>query len=155
MGNGAPEWETGILQSMPTDFPEGTGKDRGQGICPTCEKTDWIHRTVFEKQWSRGWGLINKIQGQANKGKLMFGLPAKHQSKGSCWWRFFILTTGNIVFPCSDPAGALLDISWKSSTVSCKQSRRLLEAVEDNFLIQVYDNNQQLDQRRSITSPVA
>lgn len=31
------------------------------------------------------------------------------------------------------------DICWESSTVSCKQSRRLLECVEDNFLIRVTD----------------
>ncbi|PKU32237.1 tbc1 domain family member 4-like [Limosa lapponica baueri] len=30
-----------------------------------------------------------------------------------------------------------LDIYWKSSTVNCKQSRRLLECIEDNFLVQL------------------
>ena len=30
-----------------------------------------------------------------------------------------------------------LDICWKNSTVSCRQSRRLLECIEDNFLSQV------------------
>ncbi|KAK4831258.1 hypothetical protein QYF61_016728 [Mycteria americana] len=33
-----------------------------------------------------------------------------------------------------------LDICWKSGTASCKQSRRLLEYIEDNFLIQVINN---------------
>ncbi|KAK4810519.1 LOW QUALITY PROTEIN: hypothetical protein QYF61_004482, partial [Mycteria americana] len=32
------------------------------------------------------------------------------------------------------------DICWKSSTASCKQSRRLLECIEDNFLTQVIDS---------------
>jgi len=32
-----------------------------------------------------------------------------------------------------------LDICWKSSTVSCKQSRRFLECIEDNSLSQVTD----------------
>ncbi|KAF1446069.1 hypothetical protein FQV07_0012861, partial [Pygoscelis papua] len=32
------------------------------------------------------------------------------------------------------------DICWKSSTVSCRQSRRLLECIEDNFLSQVIGN---------------
>lgn len=41
------------------------------------------------------------------------------------------------MLPCSDPAGALFDISWKSSTVNCKQSRRSLEGGEDDFLTQV------------------
>ena len=36
---------------------------------------------------------------------------------------------------CSHP-----DICWKSGTTSCKQSRRLLERVKDNFLIQVIDS---------------
>ncbi|KAK4831065.1 hypothetical protein QYF61_015122 [Mycteria americana] len=31
------------------------------------------------------------------------------------------------------------DICWKSSTASCRQSRRLLECIEDNFLTQVID----------------
>jgi len=30
-------------------------------------------------------------------------------------------------------------ICWKSSTVSCRQSRRLLECIEDKFLGQVID----------------
>ncbi|KAF1446075.1 hypothetical protein FQV07_0012864, partial [Pygoscelis papua] len=32
------------------------------------------------------------------------------------------------------------DICWKSSTASCRQSRRLLECIEDNFLSQVIGN---------------
>lgn len=30
-------------------------------------------------------------------------------------------------------------IFWESNTVSCKQSRRLLESTEDSFLVQVLD----------------
>lgn len=30
---------------------------------------------------------------------------------------------------------------WKSIMVSCRQSRRLLECTEDNFLIQVIDSH--------------
>lgn len=29
------------------------------------------------------------------------------------------------------------DICWKSSTMNCKQCRKLLECIEDNFLVQV------------------
>jgi len=32
------------------------------------------------------------------------------------------------------------DICWKSSTVSCRQSGKLLECIEDNFLSQVIDS---------------
>ena len=32
------------------------------------------------------------------------------------------------------------DICWKSSTASCRQCRRLLECIEDNFLSQVIDS---------------
>jgi len=32
-----------------------------------------------------------------------------------------------------------LDVCWVSKTVHCMQFRRLLESVEDNFLIQVLD----------------
>ena len=32
------------------------------------------------------------------------------------------------------------DICWKSSMASCRQSRRLLECFEDNFLSQVIDS---------------
>ena len=32
------------------------------------------------------------------------------------------------------------NICWKSSTVSCRQSRRLLECIEDNFLSQAIDS---------------
>lgn len=32
-----------------------------------------------------------------------------------------------------------MDVCWKSNIAGCKQSRRLLEYIEDNFLIQVLD----------------
>jgi len=32
------------------------------------------------------------------------------------------------------------NICWKSSTASCRQSRRFLECIEDNFLSQVTDS---------------
>jgi len=32
------------------------------------------------------------------------------------------------------------DIYWKGSTVSCRQSKRLLECMENNFLSQVVDS---------------
>ena len=31
------------------------------------------------------------------------------------------------------------DICWKDHTVSCKRSRRLVESIDDNFLVQVMD----------------
>jgi len=37
------------------------------------------------------------------------------------------------------------DICWKTSTVSCRQSRRFLEYTEDNFLSQVIDSPTQRD----------
>lgn len=33
------------------------------------------------------------------------------------------------------------DICWKSSTVNCKQSRKVLECTEDNFLVQMMDSS--------------
>ena len=33
------------------------------------------------------------------------------------------------------------NICWKSSTASCRQSRRLLECIKDNFLSQVIDSH--------------
>ena len=32
-----------------------------------------------------------------------------------------------------------LDICWKDHTASCKRSRRLMESIDDNFLVQVVD----------------
>jgi len=31
------------------------------------------------------------------------------------------------------------DVCWESNMVGCKQSRRVLECMEDNFLVQVSD----------------
>ena len=31
------------------------------------------------------------------------------------------------------------DICWKDHTASCKRSRRLVESIDDNFLVQVLD----------------
>jgi len=32
-----------------------------------------------------------------------------------------------------------LDICWENNMVSCKQSRRLLECINDNFLVHILD----------------
>jgi len=37
-------------------------------------------------------------------------------------------------------SGPTPDLWWKSSMASCRQSRRLLERIKDNFLSQVIDS---------------
>jgi len=32
-----------------------------------------------------------------------------------------------------------LDICWENNMVSCKQSRRLMECINDNFLVHILD----------------
>jgi len=32
-----------------------------------------------------------------------------------------------------------LDVNWESNMVGCKLSKRLLESIEDNFLVQLLD----------------
>lgn len=43
-------------------------------------------------------------------------------------------------------------VCWESNVTGCKQSRRLPECVENNFLVQILEKN---NQRWSITGPDA
>lgn len=99
-----------------------------------CGKIERLHRAV-----TTGWEHMGKNKGPSQQGKPhgWCWLQATWQ-RGACWQSILNSTARNIVealilqgdFSCSA-------ISWKSSPASCKESRRLLECIEDNFLVQV------------------
>jgi len=54
--------------------------------------------------------------------------------------------TGGVAFAGSCPIKRLQpDICWESSMGSCRQWRRLLECIEDNFLSQAIDSPTKAD----------
>ncbi|XP_068520926.1 uncharacterized protein [Anas acuta] len=83
-----------------------------------------------------------KIKHQTNKGHLVVGVCYRPPDQGEPFDEAFLLQLQEA--PCSR---ALIlmgdlnhpDVCWESYTAGSKQSRRLLECVEDNFLVQVLD----------------
>ena len=88
-------------------------------------------------------GLWVKVRGQANKGNLAVGVYYRSPDQGENVGRAFFLPLRE----ASRSQSLILlgdsnhpDICWKCSTASCKQSGRLLECIEDNFLMQLTDS---------------
>ncbi|GAB0207927.1 hypothetical protein GRJ2_003258400 [Grus japonensis] len=83
-----------------------------------------------------------KIRDQANKGNFVVGVCYRPPDQGEEVDEEFFLQLQE-----ASRSQALIligdfnhpDICWKSDTVNCKQSRNLLECVEDNFLVQVME----------------
>ncbi|KAK4810454.1 LOW QUALITY PROTEIN: hypothetical protein QYF61_004234 [Mycteria americana] len=84
-----------------------------------------------------------KIRDQANKGNFVVGVCYRPPDQGEeVDEEFFLqlqeashsqalILLGDVNHP---------DICWKSGTANCKQSRKLLECVQDNFLVQVMES---------------
>lgn len=111
------------------------------GHCPLCKSKDWLHRADFEKQWWTGWELAGKNQGPRQQTWPDWCLLQAAWPVGACWWS--VLHLWEALCSQSLILGAEFshpDIYWKSSSVSWKQSRRLLECMKDNFIIQVIDS---------------
>jgi len=84
-----------------------------------------------------------KIREQANKGIFVVGVYYRPPNQGEEVDAEFFLQRQEA--SCSQALILLrdfnhLDICWKSSTLNCKQSRKLLECIEDNFLVQVIES---------------
>jgi len=83
-----------------------------------------------------------KVKEQTNKGHLVVGVYYKLPCQGESVDEAFLLQLQEALclqalilmgdFKC-------LNVCWESHTAGCKQSRRLLECITDNFLVQVLD----------------
>ncbi|GAB0182842.1 hypothetical protein GRJ2_000749500 [Grus japonensis] len=98
---------------------------------------EWIDYTELSLKSSDGLveSLWVKIMGQATKGSLVVGVYYRLPDKEDDVDKLLLQLQEA---PCSQALILLGDfnhagICWKSSTASCKQSRRLLERVKDNF----------------------
>ncbi|GAB0190086.1 ras GTPase-activating protein 1-like [Grus japonensis] len=84
-----------------------------------------------------------RIRDQGNKGNLVVGVYYRPPDQKDPIYEAFLLQLQEASY---SQALILLgefshpDICWKSSMVSCRQSRRLLECIEVNFLSQVIDS---------------
>lgn len=84
-----------------------------------------------------------KIRDETNKGHLVFGLYYRPPDQDEPVDEAFLHQLQEI--SCSQTLVLMRDfnhpyIHWQDNMTSCKQSRRLQEFVEDNFLVQVLDS---------------
>ena len=85
-------------------------------------------RTIKDSWW------LESTTGYLIKGSLLmrpsyFCCKRHHIHRLSSWW-------GNFNHP---------DSQWKNNTVSCKQSRKLLDSIDDNFLFQILDRSTRVE----------
>ncbi|KAK4813526.1 hypothetical protein QYF61_009252 [Mycteria americana] len=87
-----------------------------------------------DRRGRRGGGVALYVKKQIDCEEL--SLKNSHEQVGSLWLQEASHSQALILLGDFSHS----DICWKSSTVSCRQSRRLLECIEDNFLSQVIDS---------------
>ncbi|GAB0209348.1 hypothetical protein GRJ2_003400500 [Grus japonensis] len=126
---------------MTINYSEGTGKEEGGH---TLYVKEWIDCTelYLKNSDEQVESLWVKIRGQDNKGNLMVGVYYRPSDQGEPVDEAFLLELWEA--SCSQTLILLgdfnhPDICWKSGTESFKRSRRVLENMEDNFLIHVID----------------
>lgn len=136
-------WDKSRDWNTPTDSYKLFRRDRQEGGAGNLPSMDWLHKPVFEKQQWTSQELVaeNQRPSRQRKPHGLCLLPAT-QLRGACWQNLLTSPAGGITLAGSDPAARTCqdshhDICWKSSSARCKQSRRLLESIKDNFLTQV------------------
>ncbi|GAB0203436.1 hypothetical protein GRJ2_002809200 [Grus japonensis] len=116
---------------------------RGRGVALYVKKWIDCEELSLKNSHKQVESLWVRIRDQGNKGNLVVGVNYRPLNQGEPIDKAFLLQLQEA--SCSQ-ALILLgdfnhpDICWKSSTASCRQSRRLLECIEDNFLSQVIDS---------------
>lgn len=127
---------TGVQQSTTTSCSEGTGKQGGKKALPSTSRKE---QSVYSCPWrmamrsrkTTGWELVNKAIKEALWLLSTTGHLIKHSLR---WGSLFPPAAGGTSNEWSHLHPP--DICWKSITVSCRLSRRLLKCFEGNFLSQ-------------------
>jgi len=135
---GAMTLMTGVLRWMAVSSSEGKGKERGGGValyvrdCFDCIELDDCDDKV-ERLWV-------KMRGKANKEDILLGVcyrrPNQDEEADEDFYKRLAEVSQSLALVLMGDF-YLPDICWKYNTAERKQSRRFLECVEDNFLMQL------------------
>ncbi|KAK4806906.1 hypothetical protein QYF61_012627 [Mycteria americana] len=116
---------------------------RGGGVALYVKKWIECEELSLKNSHEQVESLWVRIRDRGNKGNLVVGVSYRPPDQGEPIDEAFLL---QLQEASHSQALVLLgdfnhpDICWKSSTASCRQSRRLLQCIEDNFLSQVIDS---------------
>jgi len=129
---------TGVLQWMAISSLEGLGKERGGGVSLYVQ--DCFDCIELNDCGDRVECLWVKMRGKANKADILLGVCYRPPNQDGQADEVFYKTLAEVsqslaLFLTGD--FNLLDICWKYNTAERKQSRRFLECVEDDFLMQL------------------
>ncbi|GAB0209484.1 hypothetical protein GRJ2_003414100 [Grus japonensis] len=116
---------------------------RGGGTALYVKKWIDCKQLTLKNSHEQVESLWVRIRDRGNKGNLVVSVYYRPPDQGEPIDEAFLLQ-----LPEASCSTVLIllgsfnhpDISWKSSMASCRQSRRLLECIKDNFLTQVIDS---------------
>ncbi|KAK4830418.1 hypothetical protein QYF61_011042 [Mycteria americana] len=122
---------------------KGQARKEGKGVALYIKKWIECEEPSLKNSHEQAESLWVRIRDRGNKGNLVVGVYYRPPNQGEPIDEAFFLQLQEA--SRSQPLVLLGDfnhpnICWKSSTESCRQSRRLLECIEDNFLSQVIDS---------------
>jgi len=115
---------------------------RGGGVALYIKKSIQYEELSLKNSHEQVESLWVRIRNRGHKGNLVAGVYYRPPDQGEPTDEAFFLQLQKA--SCSQSLTLLgdfnhPDISWKSSTASCRQPRRFLECIEHNFLSQVID----------------
>jgi len=118
-------------------FRRGRWGKRGGGIALYIKKSMQCEELSLKNSHKQAEILWIRMRDTGNKGNFVTGIYYRLPDKA-----FFLLLQESLHSQALILLGDInhADICWKSSTASCRQSRRFLECIEDNFLRQVIDS---------------
>ena len=131
---------TGAWLLMATGCSEGTGGERAVVALPPTSRNQYSEELSLKNSHEQVKSQWVRLRDRSNKGNLVVGVYYRLTDQGEATDKAFFLQLQeasclqSLVLPGDFNH---LDICWKSSMVSCRQSRRFLECIEDNFLSQV------------------
>ena len=126
---------TGVSEWKDTGSLGRTGRRDEKGVSPSRSMTSW-------SAWSSAWGWMRSPLRAYGSGAIIVGVcyrqpnqedgadEALYRQIGAASCSQALVLMGDLNHP---------DICWRDNTAGHKQSRRFLECVDDNFLLQVIE----------------
>ena len=128
---------TRVWLSTATSWLGGAGKEGGEeGIAIYIRKWTECEELSLKNSHEQVKSLWVTVRDWGCKGSLVIGVCYRPH-RGACWWSLLPPASGDIAIASTCPVWGDFnqpDICWKSSMANCRQSRRLLECIENNFL---------------------
>ncbi|PKU31494.1 rna-directed dna polymerase from mobile element hypothetical protein [Limosa lapponica baueri] len=147
---------TGVRLSMLQAVQKGQVKKEGwrHGDVALCiKKLIECEELLLKNSHEQVERLWVRIRDGGNKGNLKVGIYYRLPDQGEPMGKAFFLQLHEA--SCLQALILLGDFNhpdmyWKNSTASCRQSRRLLECIEGNYLSQVCDHLRNLNVHKSM-----